>query len=155
MALLREEIIMCEKLMHHPHPGIAKYYGVVVQDGRILGLAFKKYRRCLDEFDGTEPDCPSIENVCASIQAGIGHLHGLGVVHNDINPGNICIDEDGRAVIIDFNSARPTGERLGLRGGTTGFCRDTKISEEQNDLYGLRAIRAHLQFVFKGEVSHN
>lgn len=151
MALLQQEILKCEKLMHHPHPNIAKYYGVVVEDGLIVGLAFKKYGHSLAEFNGTENDCPSIENVCTDIKAGIDHLHSLGLVHNDINPTNICIDGNGRAVIIDFDSAAPTGQPLTLRGGTTGWCiEDARISEEQNDIYGLRAIRAHLEFVFEG-----
>ena len=144
--------------MQHAYAASASQHREILwsrsENGLIAGLAFKKYRRTLHEFKGDEPDCPPISDVCTDIKAGIDHLHSLGIVHNDINPANICIDENGCAVIIDFDSAAPTGDPLGLRGGTTGFCRDTQISEEQNDIYGLRAIRAHLEFVFEGEISH-
>lgn len=155
MALLREEIIKCDGLMLHPHPNIAEYYGVVVEGSHIVGLAFKKYKQSVDEIKGVEYYCPSVESVYNDVKAGIEHLHSLGLVHNDIKPANICIDENGRAVIIDFDSATPTGQPLGLRGGTTGFCKeDMRISEEQNDMYSLRAVRAHLEFLWEGEITH-
>lgn len=44
---------------------------------------------------------------------GIQHLHSLGLVHNDVNPANNMVDEDGTAVLIDFDSCRRVGESLG------------------------------------------
>lgn len=49
--------------------------------------------------------------VLAGIEGGIKHLRSLGLVHNDINPSNIMID-DHRAIIIDFGSCRSVGESL-------------------------------------------
>ena len=61
------------------------------------------------------------------ILKGIRHLHSLGLVHNDINPANIMLDNNGTAVLIDFDSCRRVGESLGggaiLRGRITGMIR--------------------------------
>ncbi|SJL04266.1 uncharacterized protein ARMOST_07627 [Armillaria ostoyae] len=50
-----------------------------------------------------------------SLDQGIKHIHGLGLIHNDINPNNIMLDADGTLVIIDFDSCRRAGELM-LRG---------------------------------------
>ena len=47
------------------------------------------------------------------ILTGIQHLHKLGLVHNDINPANIMLDEDGTVILIDFDSCRRVGESFG------------------------------------------
>ncbi|KAK5798648.1 hypothetical protein VI817_004938 [Penicillium citrinum] len=46
------------------------------------------------------------------LRAGILHLHSLGLFHNDINPGNVMLDEDGNFILIDFDSCRHIGEDL-------------------------------------------
>ncbi len=40
------------------------------------------------------------------ILMALDHVHSGGLVHRDIKPGNIFIQQDGRPVLIDFGSAR-------------------------------------------------
>jgi serine/threonine protein kinase len=50
---------------------------------------------------------PEVRAVIAQLLEGLAHLHGLGVVHRDIKPGNIMVDRAaGRAVLVDFGIAK-------------------------------------------------
>jgi hypothetical protein len=45
-------------------------------------------------------------NIVQPIAEGLDRAHRVGVLHRDIKPPNILINEDGRPVLIDFGSAR-------------------------------------------------
>lgn len=53
---------------------------------------------------------------------------------------NVCVDEKGHAVIIDFDAALPCGEQL-LKGRME---KDIAVSSRDNDYKGLDAIEDFL-----------
>lgn len=142
--LLWKEAQICEVLHKSPHPNIAQYYGCLVENGRIKGLCFGKYDMTL--LEKTEHDSRPFDwDLCLrDIQKGIEHLHRLGLVHCDINPRNVMMNEN-MAVIIDFDSCHREGERLGAKAGAGGWTRDEFThAERENDFYGLSKIRDFL-----------
>ncbi len=53
-------------------------------------------------------------SIARQVAEGLGEAHRLGVVHRDLKPGNIMVDKDGNAKIMDFGIARSL-----MRAGTT------------------------------------
>ena len=44
--------------------------------------------------------------IARQVTKGLGEAHRLGVVHRDLKPGNIMIDKEGNAKIMDFGIGR-------------------------------------------------
>ena len=146
-----QEAQVCETLLKNfPHVNIAQYLGCEVEDSRITGLCFTRYQRTL--FEKVEQNMINnstdwdFHSCIEGVRNGIEHLHKHGYCHNDINPSNIMLDANDSAIIIDFDSCRPEGDDLGLKGGTLGW--NEKMSEQSqrwNDLHGLSQIQNFLE----------
>ncbi|KNG88761.1 hypothetical protein ANOM_002816 [Aspergillus nomiae NRRL 13137] len=104
----------------------------------------------------------SMKGSLEGILAAIRHLHSLGLVHNDINPANIMLDEDGTFILIDFDSCRYIGESL--RNTETKRTRhwhdpSVDISLEKNDLDAFKDLQIWLtgpadeEFLFERSAS--
>ncbi|KAI0469458.1 kinase-like protein [Xylaria cf. heliscus] len=140
-----QEIQVCELLRQYPHPNIAQYLGCLVTDNKIHGICFAKYKMTLTEH--LRKGYPiNVDHCLVGIENGVSHLHSLRLVHNDLNPSNIMLDDNNEPVLIDFDSCRYEGEELGLKGGTEGWADSTvRIASFANDIHSLRKIREHLR----------
>jgi serine/threonine protein kinase len=65
----------------------------------------------LDDALATDGPFHPVDVLLTGMQlaAALGHLHGLGLAHLDVKPGNVVLRE-GRPVLIDLGLARPLGE---------------------------------------------
>lgn len=153
---LLDEAKVCEILKQNPHPNIVTYWGCIARGGRIRGLCFARYpqtlaqrmRVPLAEIPGTSRAGPLDVDACLrGIRSGVAHLHGLGLIHNDLNPANIMMDELDNPVIIDFDSCKRMGEKLGLKAGTVGWEMTDlgDVAKPENDEYGIAKLEAWLR----------
>lgn len=80
------------------------------------------------------------------------HAFERGVVHRDIKPGNILVERDGRALLVDLGLAVADDDPLLTKsGGTLGTphyispeqARDPRTADVQSDLWSLGATLYH------------
>jgi serine/threonine protein kinase len=105
------------------HPHIIPIYAVK-ESQQLLYFVMKYIRgRALDQIlrDVGALPFPMVRSILADIGSALDYAHRQGVVHRDVKPGNIMIDEEGFAVITDFGIARAIeGESLTRSGTTVG-----------------------------------
>jgi serine/threonine protein kinase len=74
--------------------------------------------------EGTLP-LGRVARIGEQVASALVAAHGAGIVHRDVKPGNILIDETGTAKITDFGISRAAGDMTltatGLIGGTPAY----------------------------------
>jgi len=86
--------------------------------------------------------------IARQVAEGLGEAHKLGVVHRDLKPGNIMIDKDGSAKIMDFGIARsltlPGTTLEGMIIGTPEYMSPEQVEgkpvDPRSDIYSLGII---------------
>jgi serine/threonine protein kinase len=153
-SLLLSEARVYEILRAHPHPNIAQYLGCIVENDKITGLCLVKYGIDLDDRVTKDSRPFDRDLYLQGIRQGIRHLHSLDLIHCDINPSNILMDGD-TPVIVDFDSCRDKGEKLGMKAGTENWTSwDFKFAMPENNENGLAKIRDVLFEVRKNKLSN-
>ena len=129
------------------HPNIVQIHAIGEDDGiHYFSMEYVKGRNLGDliEADGfltTQRAIPIVREVAQALAVA----HQAGIVHRDIKPTNIMLDEAGRVKVTDFGIAQlSTHSRLtksGLLLGTPEYvspeqCRGEKL-DGRSDIYSL------------------
>jgi serine/threonine-protein kinase len=132
------------------HPNVVP----VLDTGEHAGLPYMAQRfikgESLDEKlkrDGPL-DVATAVQVCTDVAAGLEALWAAGMVHRDVKPANILLDEAGQAYITDFGLAKDTqGSLLTLPGqalGSMDYMAPEQIRGEAvnaaSDIYALGCV---------------
>lgn len=91
---------------------------------------------------------PELVRTVAHVGAGIDALHRAGLVHRDVNPSNVMLDERGGAALTDFGLARGEADTVlttdGRVVGTPDYLAPEVIRGERagprTDVYGLGCL---------------
>jgi hypothetical protein len=135
-ALARE--VACATSIAHPR--VVKPSGPIVADGLALLVSPYLVGGDLSRWRGQSwrvftPALLSLLEVLAAV-------HAAGLVHRDLKPGNVLLDDAGAAHLADFGIAARVGEALG--GGSPHSQSPTQAARAPaaiaDDLYGIGAL---------------
>jgi len=102
--------------------------------------------------------------IARQMAEGLAEAHKLGIVHRDLKPGNVMIDKDGQAKIMDFGVARAMREK-GITGagaiiGTPEYMSPEQVegkeADQRADIYALGIILFEMvtgRVPFEGETA--
>ena len=105
------------------HPNIIPIYAVKDHEDLLyFVMQFVGGRALNSVIDEIGPmPIPMIETILVQVGEALDFGHRHGVVHRDVKPGNILLDEEGRAVVTDFGIAKASVDQSITRtGGVVG-----------------------------------
>jgi serine/threonine protein kinase len=140
------------------HINLVKIYDLDFHNDRPFLVMEYVHGRNLEDYARDQPVTPRrAAELVARLAGALAMVHGRGVIHRDIKPRNILIDEAGRPRLIDFGLARlrnawsdpsPTNW-----GGTLAYMAPEQARLEhdrigpRSDIFGLGAV---LYFLLTG-----
>jgi len=132
------------------HKNIARMFDLNEEKGThyitmeyVRGEDLKRLIRKIGQL-GAGQAIPIAKQICE----GLEEAHRLGVVHRDLKPQNVMVDEDGNARIMDFGIAR-SPESKGITGagvmiGTPEYMSPEQVegkeTDQRSDIYSLGII---------------
>ena len=109
----------------------------------VGGEALKEYLR---RAGGSVPE-DRAETIVRDVLKGLSALHGVGIVHRDINPNNIVILPSGGAIVIDYGIVRSFENEKSTDTvilGTPGYAAPEQFgftqSDSRTDLYAVGVL---------------
>jgi serine/threonine protein kinase len=137
------------------HPNLVRVVDLGVHEGRpyvvmeyVPGLTLKQFAR--QHRSGPR----EAARLIAELAGAVAYLHSQGIVHQDIKPRNVLIDERGRPRLIDFGVARWehawSGDGDDRSGGTANYMSPEQAMGQSDrigpwtDVFGLGGLLYHL-----------
>jgi eukaryotic-like serine/threonine-protein kinase len=137
------------------HPNLVRVVDLDVHQGHPFVVMEHVSGLTLDQFaDQHRPGPRQAARLVAELARAVAYLHARGIIHQDIKPRNVLVDDQGRPRLIDFGLARRkhawSDDTAGGTGGTAPY-----MSPEQGmgcadrigpwtDVFGLGGLLYHL-----------
>jgi WD40 repeat protein/DNA-binding SARP family transcriptional activator len=131
------------------HPYIVPLYDYWREpDAAYLIMRFLRGGNLEDLLRDGPLDLDRAARILDQIGAGLAAAHNQGVVHRDVKPGNVLLDEEGNAYLSDFGIALETGAPEQTAGtmirGTPAYLSPEQIrlekTSQRSDTYALGVV---------------
>jgi len=131
------------------HPAVVRMYDVVEEDGHPCLVMERLGGRTLAEAvrENGAMSVAAVAGIGLQILGGLEAAHAQGVVHRDVKPSNVVLEDNNRAVLTDFGIAVSAGDSTltttGLLVGSPAFMAPERARESRpgppSDLWSLGA----------------
>jgi eukaryotic-like serine/threonine-protein kinase len=141
------------------HPGIAQIYEAGTADTGFgpqpyFAMELIRGQSLMTHVEAHQPDTRQRLALMVRICDGVHHAHQRGLIHRDLKPGNILVDDTGQPKILDFGVARMAGTEvevarqtsLGQIVGTLSYMSPEQVLADpleldiRSDVYSLGVI---------------
>ena len=119
MEMLREETRMWKQL-RHPH--VCPFYGVASFNGGQIGIVMEICACSLSDRIHSNARLRKGIKIrwMLELASALAHVHSIDIMHRDVKPANVLLDDLDRIRLADFGLARMTSGELCHSTGETG-----------------------------------
>lgn len=133
------------------HPNVCPIFDVGEHNGApYVVMAYVKGRSLAELLDQSWEPLPAVRLI-AKVGRALAAVHAVGLVHRDVKPGNILVDEAGEPYLADFGLARSVQQddhltNPGVRVGTPAFMAPEQVMGDveaigpATDVYALGMV---------------
>ena len=131
------------------HPNIVKYLDQFTHDN-VLHLVeeYVEGDNLFDIFNIKPADESRVLKWGEQLLDALEHMHGRGLIHRDVNPGNIMLKPNDNLVVIDFGTAKTSAGVGSTVVKTPGFEVPEQVAtgyaDERSDLFGAGSTLFYL-----------
>jgi len=142
LELMRHEFMILTKIRH---PNIARVYDFGLDEESGFWFYTSEYIAGRNIIEAcSRLDFADKSRLFAQVLRALQHVHSGGIIHYDVKPGNIIIDTEGNARLIDFGLATTETPISGSMRGTIGYAAPEvvrgELGDPRSDLYSLGVV---------------
>ena len=135
------------------HPNIVTIFDVGEHDGQPFIAMEYIHGQTLAQIIRTDPQ-PSVSRKLTIIDElcdGLGFAHKMAIIHRDVKPANVMVENEGGVKILDFGIARVAESGMTMAGmliGTLNYMSPEQVSgqvvDNRSDIFAIGAVMYEL-----------
>jgi serine/threonine protein kinase len=134
------------------HPNVVRVYGAANVDGRAGLWTELVNGQSLESLLASHPNLPTHDavEIGSKLCDALAALHTRGIVHGDIKPSNVMLEDSGRVVLMDFGAAQqfrtvaPNAVMVGTLPYLAPELLRGAVHSPQSDIYALGVLMFRL-----------